>query len=110
MYTIQQGHITERGFLCDPREWSAEVADTLAKAEGIDQLSSIHWLVIRAIRDFFDENGVPPSYHVLHQDLKEADDLFKFNCVFALEHLFPRGGIKQASRIAGLPDYYCFGC
>ena len=110
MYAIQQEHLTERGFLCDPGDWTSEVADTLARAEGIEELTQIHWQVLRAIRGFFDENGIPPSYHILHRQLRETDDLFKFNCVFALEHLFPRGGIKQAARIAGLPDYFCFGC
>jgi tRNA 2-thiouridine synthesizing protein E len=27
-----------------------------------------------------------------------------------VKRLFPKGGIKQACRIAGLPDFYCHAC
>jgi tRNA 2-thiouridine synthesizing protein E len=109
MYDLQEGGITERGFLSDPSRWDQEVARTLAEGEGVD-LTDAHWRVLKAVRNFFDENGIPPSYHVLRFDVAKASEPFYFNCVLTIEHLFPRGGIKQACRIAGLPDYFRFGC
>ena len=109
MYTIQREKVSERGFLSVPENWSPEIADALAKGEGVE-LTDTHWQVIKAIRDFFEENQVPASYHVLRQQIEDGEDPFKYNCVLAMKQLFPRGGIRQASRIAGLPDYFCFGC
>ena len=109
MYAIHKGDITNRGFLSDPGQWSPDVASALAEAEGI-RLTDAHWAVLNAIRAFYEENEVPTSYHILCQDVEEDLRPFKYNCVHAMKELFPGGGIKQASRIAGVPDYFCFGC
>jgi len=109
MYTLESGDRTARGFLSDPRQWSPAVASALAEAEGVE-LTDTHWVVLKAIRDFYTENQVPASYHVLCEEVEEALRPYKYNCVHAMKQLFPRGGIKQASRIAGVPDYFCFGC
>ena len=109
MYTMRREKVNGRGFLRVPEHWSPETAEALAEAEGVE-LTETHWQVIRVIRTFFEEHHVPPSYHVLRQQIKDTGDPFKYNCVLAMKQLFPRGGIKQASRIAGLPDYFCFGC
>lgn len=109
MCATQVRTTNERGFLSDPKQWSPVVADALAQAEGV-KLTGTHWRVLNAIRDFFEENGIPPTYHVLRHEVEEAVDPFKYNCVLSIEYLFPHGGIKQACRIAGLPNYYCFGC
>ena len=109
MYELIKGDITERGFLLDPEAWSPDVASALAEAEGIG-LTDTHWVVLNAIRVFYEENDVPVSYHVLCQEVDEVLRPLKYNCVHAMKLLFPQGGIKQASRIAGVPDYFCFGC
>ena len=109
MYTLDTEEVTERGFLSDPERWSPDVANALAKAEGID-LTDTHWVVLKAIRTFYEENEVPTSYHVLCQEVDEALRPLKYSCVHAMKQLFPEGGLKQASRIAGVPDYFCFGC
>ena len=64
MYTLDTEEVTERGFLSDPERWSPDVANALAKAEGID-LTDTHWVVLNAIRTFYVENDAPVSYHVL---------------------------------------------
>ncbi len=108
MQTMQREKVDERGYLRVPERWSLEIAQTLAEAEGIE-LTAIHWRVIRTIRDFFGETDVAPSHHVLRERLEDINKPFKYNCVLAMKQLFPRGGIEQACRIAGLPDYY-HGC
>ena len=109
MYILHTGEVNERGFLSDPERWGPGVANALAKAEGID-LTDTHWVVLKAIRTFYEENEAPTSYHVLCQEVDEDLRPLKYSCVHAMKQLFPEGGIKQASRIAGLPDYFCFGC
>jgi tRNA 2-thiouridine synthesizing protein E len=114
MQTLEYGDITERGFLSDPEEWSHDVAGALAKAEGVE-LTDAHWVVLNAIRDFYGANETSPSYHiicqeVISQDVEKVSAPFSYNCVHAMKQLFPSGGLKQAARIAGLPDYFCFGC
>ena len=109
MHATEEREITPRGFLADPGQWNPDVADALARGEGVG-LTEAHWIVLKAIRKYFDENEVPPSYHVLRHDVLEAGGPVGYNCVLTMEQLFPQGGIKQACRIAGLPDYFCFGC
>jgi tRNA 2-thiouridine synthesizing protein E len=109
MEAMQERETNARGFLTDPGQWNPQVADALARGEGLD-LTEAHWRMLKAIRNYFDENEVPPTYHVLRHEVEEVGEPFADNCVITMEHLFPRGGIKQACRIAGLPDYFCFGC
>lgn len=108
MCELQIGGTNKRGFLSNPGSWSPEVAKALARAEGIG-LSDAHWSVVQAIRDLYQANEVPASYHVLCPLVDDALQPVRCNCVHAMKRLFPDGGIRQASRIAGLPDYFCFG-
>lgn len=85
----------EDGFFVDPSLWRKEMADTLAKSEGIEELTPRHWEVIRFMRDQFNEKGAGPSMRVLGKvsgvPIKE------------LYQLFPKGPAKQAAKIAGIP-------
>jgi dissimilatory sulfite reductase related protein len=84
------------GFLWDPKEWSEDVAEALARESGLDALSETHWRVIRFLRDYFFHHGRAP----LNVQLKEGTGM----SLMKLEALFP-GGIKRgARRIAGLPN------
>jgi dissimilatory sulfite reductase related protein len=107
MCDLQAGGTNKRGFLSNPGAWSPEVAKALAGADGI-ALSDAHWSVIQAIRDLYQASEVPTSYHVLCPLVDDALQPLRCNCVHAMKRLFPDGGIRQASRIAGLPDYFRF--
>ena len=109
MHVLQKVDTIKRGFLSNPEQWSPDVAKALATAEGID-LTDTHWVVLKAIRTLNEQNEVPASYHVLCQELAGALLPFKYGCIHAMKQLFPGGGIKQAARIAGVPDHFCFGC
>ena len=81
-------------------EWSEAIAEKLAIEEGL-KLTDDHWEVIRFLRDYYKNNGLADSaralLHVLEQRY-QAQGGRKY-----LYQLFPKGPIRQSSRIAGLP-------
>ena len=87
--------LDEDGFLLDPAVWNPEVADYLARADGIEQLTETHWKLIRSLREFYFSHGYAPlERHVcfLHQlDKYCLDSLFK-------------NQYREAWRLAGLPN------
>jgi tRNA 2-thiouridine synthesizing protein E len=84
------------GFLSDFRQWTEEVAQTLAQESGLEALTDTHWQVIRFLREYYLQNGRAP----LHRELKKGTGM----SLLEIESLFP-GGIKQgARRLAGLPN------
>ena len=109
MYVLQRGDTNKRGFLSNPEQWDSDVAEALASAEDLD-LTDTHWVVLKTIRALYDQSEAPTSYHVLCQELGDTLVPFRYGCIHAMKQLFPGGGIKQAARIAGVPDHFCFGC
>ena len=83
------------GFLIHPETWTKEVADAIAKADGIENLSEQHWSVIRVIRQNYEEKGMAPMVRVICKEtgLKLKD----------IYELFPLGPARGACRVAGLP-------
>ncbi|MBR5664189.1 MAG: TusE/DsrC/DsvC family sulfur relay protein [Bacteroidales bacterium] len=83
------------GFLIHPETWTEEVADAIAKADGIENLSEQHWSVIRVIRQNYEEKGMAPMVRVICKEtgLKLKD----------IYELFPLGPARGACRVAGLP-------
>jgi dissimilatory sulfite reductase related protein len=83
------------GHLVNISDWNENVAEDLAKEEGINKLSDRHWLVINFMRKEFTEKGDSPSIRKLTKasgvDTKE------------LYALFPKGPAKKSAKIAGLP-------
>lgn len=94
------------GHLTDAEAWSEEVATALAGDAGID-LAADHWHVLRAVRDFHRETGVPPSMRPLVRLVRERVGA-ELGTSIALMRLFPpdrmRGGsARLVALIAGLP-------
>ncbi len=83
------------GHLANRNEWNEQVAEDLAKEEGIEKLTDRHWIVINFMRKEFTEKGDAPSIRRLTKesgvDTKE------------LYALFPKGPAKKSAKIAGLP-------
>lgn len=89
------------GNLVNPEEWSEELAEQLARKEGIE-LTAAHWVVLRYLRKFYFQYGITPMVKILMKHMgeelgKDASDRD------ALYRLFPGGPSRQGSRIAGLP-------
>jgi len=83
------------GFFTDPEQWTEEMADEIARENGIDQLTDRHWVVLRFMRNAYLQNGTAPSIRTLGKvsgvPIKE------------LYQLFPKGPAKLAAKIAGIP-------
>ena len=90
----------EEGYLVDPGEWNALVAEQFARQEGI-VLTDVHWGVLNFMRAFFEEHQVAADARFVIKHMAEdmglgsqaRNDLFK---------LFPYGYVKQACKIAGM--------
>jgi TusE/DsrC/DsvC family sulfur relay protein len=88
-------HLDAEGYLSAQAEWTAELAEALAREAGI-VLTPRHWQVIAFCReDAAKNNGLSPGLRRISQlsgvSMKE------------LYALFPKGPGKLAARIAGLP-------
>jgi tRNA 2-thiouridine synthesizing protein E len=86
--------VNDEGFLLDPNEWTRDLAEAIAREEGIDELTDRHWAVIDFCRKDFASRGETPG---LRRISKESGVGTK-----ELYELFPKGPAKKVSRIAGL--------
>jgi TusE/DsrC/DsvC family sulfur relay protein len=87
--------VDAEGFLVDPEQWTREIGEEIARANGIDQLTERHWQVIDFMRNTYLETGSAPSMRALGKTsgvpIKE------------LYELFPKGPAKLAAKIGGIP-------
>jgi tRNA 2-thiouridine synthesizing protein E len=83
------------GFLASPETWNKEVAELIARYDGIDPMNEKHWAIVNIIRRNFEEKGMAPMIRVICQEtglrLRE------------IYELFPLGPARGACRVAGLP-------
>jgi tRNA 2-thiouridine synthesizing protein E len=88
------------GYLVDPAQWNEQVAEELARQEGI-VLSDEHWVVIRFIREYYEQHHIAPDARHVMKHLAEYKGAGKAgrNDLFVL---FPYGYVKQACKIAGM--------
>lgn len=90
------------GYLTDINAWSEELAEELARQEGIE-LTDKHWDLVRYLRDEYVNNGQnQPNNRDINKHLGKAwgtkvgsKDVY---------NLFPGNPSKQAGKIAGLPE------
>jgi tRNA 2-thiouridine synthesizing protein E len=87
--------LDKEGFLAVPAQWTEEMAEELARREGVDPLTERHWEVIRFMRQHYEETGSGPNVRMLAKTsgipIKE------------LYQLFPKGPAKTAAKLAGIP-------
>lgn len=82
------------GFLIDPDVWSESLADRIAQADGLGQLSELQIGLLHSLRDEFAKHGaVTALRHVCHLTGQSAD---------CAQQLFPSP--REAWRVAGLPN------
>ncbi len=94
---------TDAGYLVNHDEWNVDVANVIARAEGID-LAQDHLDVIEYLRDaYFNHNGEQPNNRAMLKAMqnkwpdRKVDNKMLFD-------LFPGNPSKQAGKIAGLPE------
>ena len=87
--------VDTEGFLTNSEQWNEQIAEAIAKDNGIAELTARHWLVVRFMRDRFLTTGSAPSIRSLG---KESGVPVK-----ELYQLFPKGPAKLAAKIGGIP-------
>jgi len=88
-------NVDAEGFLTDPEQWNEQIAQAIATANGVPELSERHWLVVRFMRERYLQTGTAPSIRSLG---KESGVPIK-----ELYQLFPKGPAKLAAKIGGIP-------
>jgi len=82
------------GYMTDPKQWTKEIADVLARQEGIDVLTPEHWKIIDFCRATGLATGKAPTLRQITVGTGiSTKDLFA---------LFPKGPAKKVAKIAGL--------
>ncbi|HSC76114.1 MAG TPA: TusE/DsrC/DsvC family sulfur relay protein [Pseudomonadales bacterium] len=89
------------GFLCNLADWDAQVAEIIAKEEGIT-LTDAHNEIIKSLREFYAQFGLSPAMRPFTKYLKEKLGKEKATSIYLLQ-LFPGSPAKIAAKIAGLP-------
>ncbi|QJC33515.1 TusE/DsrC/DsvC family sulfur relay protein [Enterobacteriaceae endosymbiont of Donacia provostii] len=82
--------------------WNIKLAIKIANLEKI-KLNSNHWKVIYTLRNLYFKYKIHPNLRILINKLKKQykDEIWDSVSLF---NLFPNGVIKQASKIAGIPN------
>lgn len=96
----QELELDENGFMKDWQKWNKDVAEALAKGEGI-ALSKEHWEIIKFLRGYYEKYQIAPMIRILVKETQKnlgPDKDLKY-----IYKLFPSGPAKQACKIAGLP-------
>ena len=92
----RQVYFDSEGFFWEPNDWTAEAAEELARASGLERLDEVRWGVLRFLRDYYLRNGRSP----MNRELRVGTGL----SLVELERLFPDGIKLGARRLAGLPN------
>ncbi|MDZ7848534.1 MAG: TusE/DsrC/DsvC family sulfur relay protein [Owenweeksia sp.] len=85
--------VNEQGYLTDLNQWNREIAEEIAREEGI-ALEDEHWQVLDYLQDQH-RKEVPLTIRKVGKS--GVVDIKGFYA------LFPGGPLKKASRIAGIP-------
>ena len=85
--------VNEDGYLMNPSEWTREIAEELAKEEGIE-LTEKHFDVINFIRERQAQGITLTIRAVGKSGIVDIKGLYE---------LFPAGPLKKSSKIAGIP-------
>lgn len=87
-------HTNEEGYLTNFAEWTTDVAETIAKEEGVGALTPKHWEVIKYLQD---QHQKKVALTIRKVGASGVTDIKEFYA------LFPGGPLKKATKIAGIP-------
>ncbi len=87
--------VDAEGFLLDARQWNEQMAQEIARANGIQTLTDRHWQVIDFMRKTYLSSGSAPSIRSLGKSSGVP--------IKQLYELFPKGPAKLAAKIGGIP-------
>lgn len=81
------------GYLEDPKVWTKEIAEAIAKREGVN-LTERSWIVINYARKEFETKGEAPTLRAITKNTEvDTKELYS---------LFPGGPGKLAAKVSGL--------
>jgi dissimilatory sulfite reductase related protein len=81
------------GYLDDPKVWTKEIAEAIAKREGVT-LTERSWIVINYARKEFETKGEAPTLRAITKNTEvDTKELYS---------LFPGGPGKLAAKVSGL--------
>jgi len=81
------------GYLEDPKVWTKEIAEAIAKREGVT-LTERSWIVINYARKEFETKGEAPTLRAITKNTEvDTKELYS---------LFPGGPGKLAAKVSGL--------
>jgi tRNA 2-thiouridine synthesizing protein E len=90
----------EEGFLLDTADWNEKLAERLAEEEGLE-LDEHRWLIVRFVRDYFEQRQTVPETRTVLKMLRERLGPEQATRGF-MHRLFPYGYGQQACKIAGM--------
>jgi tRNA 2-thiouridine synthesizing protein E len=86
--------VNDEGFMTNPNEWTKEIAEVMAKQEGIENLTEDHWKIINFCRETGLASGSAPTLRQITTGTGlSTKELFA---------LFPKGPAKKVAKISGL--------
>lgn len=80
----------------EPKCWTEEIAEEMAKEAGLPELTELQWETIRFLRKYYLAKGKAP----LNRDIRRETGMN----LLEVERLFPGGIRNGARRLAGLPN------
>lgn len=83
----------EEGYLLNPKDWTKEIAQAIAKEIGVE-MTDLAWQAIEFARSEFERTGEPPT---LRRITKGSGIPTKY-----IYSLFPKGPASKIAKIAGL--------
>lgn len=89
------------GYLIHSADWHEDVATMIAQGESLTLIKD-HWHVIYFLRNFYQQYHKTPVIRILVNQLSVQLGPEKASSIY-LNKLFPKGILKQASKLAGLP-------
>ncbi len=81
--------------MMEPGLWDTEVAEAIARDEGIKEFSEKHWAIVNFIREYWKEHDLAPPVRLLCKEGGVS--------VREVYKLFTSGPARGACRVAGLP-------
>ena len=93
--------LDEEGFLIDPQRWNPNIAELIARSEGI-VMEDLEWVVIHSLRNFYAKTDIVPLSRAFVKLVREDVDSSIGNSLDLMK-IFGQSPAKTAAKIAGLP-------
>ncbi len=93
MFNGKSVDVNEEGYLTDVSQWDKEIAKAIAAEEEIE-LTDRHWEVIDYLQDQYKQEIALSIRRIKKSGVVDIKEFYA---------LFPKGPLKKATKIAGIP-------